>query len=249
MDCDCNYDFWKFVSLTVFQSSFCNVWYNSWETYLFELKQRLAICKSFLWRISVKQTLKTRKDGLGVSGENLFFFTLTTVVIELTNVQHKWDGKVALSQSFSRPNCKHTFTIFLSLVLNIKTVFKVAAGGLVLTSAYQLLRRGCTYEQLLTAVNTCVLPAGARLLQITEGSVYLKVQAESLTALDHLWRLYKNGTLKKRLQALFVTDEMRDLAGGEQVEVTVTIDEDEYEKSRNELATVEAQGYTLTKYI
>ena len=146
-------------------------------------------------------------------------------------------------------NCKHPFNYFLRLVLNIKTVFKVAAGGLVLTSAYQLLRRGCTYEQLLTAVNTCVLPAGARLLQITEGSVYLKVQAESLTTLDHLWRLYKNGTLKKRLQALFVTDEMRDLAGGKQVEVAVTIDEDEYEKSRNELATTEAQGYTLTKYI
>ena len=72
MDCDCYYDFWKFVSLTVFQSSFCNVWYNAWETYLFELKWRLAICKSFLWRISVMQTLKTRKDGLGVSGENFF---------------------------------------------------------------------------------------------------------------------------------------------------------------------------------
>ena len=128
-------------------------------------------------------------------------------------------------------------------------MFKVAAGGLVLTSAYLLLRRGCTYEQLLTAVNTCVLPAGARLQQIAEGSVYLKVQAESLTALDHLWRLYKNGTLKKRLQALFVTDEMKDLAGGGQVEVTVIIDEDEYEKSRKELATVEEQGYTLTKYI
>ena len=125
----------------------------------------------------------------------------------------------------------------------------MAAGGLVLTSAYLLLRRGCTYEQLLTAVNTCVLPAGARLQQIAEGSVYLKVQAESLTALDHLWRLYKNGTLKKRLQALFVTDEMKDLAGGGQVEVTVIIDEDEYEKSRKELATVEEQGYTLTKYI
>ena len=121
-------------------------------------------------------------------------------------------------------------------------MFKVAAGGLVLTSAYQLLRRGCTYDQLITAVNTCVLPAGAKLLQITEGSVYLKVQAESLAALEHLWRLYKNGTLKKRLQALFVTDEMRDLAGGGQVEVIVTIDEKEYHKTRNELATVETQG-------
>ena len=34
---------------------------------------------------------------------------------------------------------------------------------------------------------------------------------------------------------------MRELAGGEQVEVMVTIDEQEYEKARNEL-TDEAQG-------
>ena len=113
------------------------------------------------------------------------------------------------------------------------------------TSAYQLLRRGCTYEQLVTAVNTCVLPAGVTLLQISEGSV----QAEDLTALDHLWRLYKNGNLKKRLQALFVSDETRDLSGGEQLEVVLTIDEEEYEKARNELAIVEAQGCILTKYI
>ena len=143
--------------------------------------------------------------------------------------------------------CKHPFTASLLLVLVIKTVFKVAAGGLVLTSAYQLLRRSCTYEQLLTAVNTCVLPAGATVLQIINGSVYLKVQAESLTALEHLWRLYKNGTLKKRLQAIFVTDEMRDLVGGDQVEVTVTIDEEEYDKARNELANAEVQGLNHTK--
>ena len=35
---------------------------------------------------------------------------------------------------------------------------------------------------------------------------------------------------------------MRDLADGEQVEVIVTIDEEEYDKTRNELATVETQG-------
>ena len=116
-----------------------------------------------------------------------------------------------------------------------------------LTSAYQLLRRGCTYDQLVTAVNTCILPAGTRLLQITDGSVYLKVQAESLAALERLWRLYKNGTLKKRLQVLFVTDEMKELAGGEQVEVVVTIEDEGYKKARDELATVEAQGRKVKK--
>ena len=117
----------------------------------------------------------------------------------------------------------------------------MAAGGLVLTSAYQLLRRGCTYDQFVTAVNTCVLPAGVKLIQIAEGSVILKVQTEDLSALDTLWSLYTGGTLKESLKALLVTDEMRELGGGEQVEVIVTIDEQEYDKARNTLIS-KAQG-------
>ena len=125
-------------------------------------------------------------------------------------------------------------------------MFKVAAGGVFIASAYQLLRRGCAYDQLVTAVNTCVLPAGVKLIQIAEGSVNLKIQAASLAALGLLWTLYQNGTLKARLEALFVTDEIKDLAGGEQVEVIVTIDEEEYDKARNELATAELQGLKHT---
>ena len=48
-------------------------------------------------------------------------------------------------------------------VLTINTVFKVAAGGIVIASAFQLLRRGSTYDQLVDAITTCVLPAGAKL--------------------------------------------------------------------------------------
>lgn len=47
--------------------------------------------------------------------------------------------------------------------------------------------------------------------------------------------MYTDGTLKAGLQALFVTDEMREIVGGEQVEVIVTIDQLEYEKARTEL--------------
>ena len=118
-------------------------------------------------------------------------------------------------------------------------MFKVAAGSMVIVSAYQLLRRGCTYDQLVTAVNTCVLPAGVKLIQIAEGSVILKVQAGSLSSLNTLWRLYTEGKLKESLQTLFVSDEMKQLAGGEQVEVTVTIDQQEYEKTMEELISKE----------
>ena len=69
----------------------------------------------------------------------------------------------------------------------------------------------------------------------------LKVQVKSLSALENLWRMYSEGTLKAFLQALFVTDEMREIIGGEQVEAIVTIDQLEYEKARTELIN-EAPG-------
>ena len=127
-------------------------------------------------------------------------------------------------------------------VLNIKTVFKVAAGGIVIASAFELLRRGSTYDQLVNAITTCVLPAGAKLVQITEGSVNLKVQAEHISALDTLWSLYKDGTLKERLEDLFITDKVTGIAVREQVEVTVTIDEQEYDKARKELSMQAQRG-------
>ena len=114
-------------------------------------------------------------------------------------------------------------------------MFKVAAGVAITASAYQLLRRGCTYDQLVTAIKTYVLPAGVILIQIAEGSVILKVQAENILALDTLWRLYTDGTLKESLQTLFVTGELREIFGGEQVKVIATIEREEYDKARTEL--------------
>ena len=113
-----------------------------------------------------------------------------------------------------------------------------------MASSLELLIRDSTYDQLVAAVN-CVLPAGAHLIQISEGCVCLKVQIESLATLETLWRLYKDGTLKATLQALLVTDEMRELAGGEQVEAIVTIDEQEYDKASDKLSN-ETQGKLRT---
>ena len=110
----------------------------------------------------------------------------------------------------------------------MKTLFKAVAGGFAIASSLELLTRDSTYDQLIMAVNTCVLPPGASLIQITEGCVCLRVQVKSLSALENLWRMYSEGTLKARLQALFVTDEMREIVGGEQVEVILTIDQLEY---------------------
>ena len=121
-------------------------------------------------------------------------------------------------------------------------MFKAVDVAFKIASSLALVLRDSTYDQLVAAVNNSVLPAGANLIQISEGCVSLKVQVVNLSALETLWRLYQDKALEASLQALFVTDEMRELAGGEQVEATVTIDPQEYEKVRNELAAFEARG-------
>ena len=117
----------------------------------------------------------------------------------------------------------------------MKTVFKLFAGSLVIVSATEVLSSWLSYDQLVAAVQSCVLPAGTSLVQITDGCVCLTVQAESLSALTNLWKLYQDGTLQKRLYDIFVTDKMKKLADGKDVEVNVTIDQDEYQKACLEL--------------
>ena len=130
---------------------------------------------------------------------------------------------------------QNIYIFLLFSVVNIKTVFKLVAGGLTAVSAMEVLSRWSSFDQLVAAVQTCVLPAGTRLVQITDGCVCLTVQAESLSALKLLWNLYQDGTLQKNLHDFFVTDELRELADGEDMEVNVTIDEGEYQKACIEL--------------
>ena len=146
-----------------------------------------------------------------------------------------------LIASIKLANVSDNYSVVFVLVLNVKTVFKAVNVGFKIASSLALLLRDSTYDQLSAAVNE-VLPAGANLIQISEGCVSLKVQVVNLSALETLWRLYQDGTLEASLQALFVTDEMRELASGEQVQAIVTIEPQEYEKARNELAAFEAQG-------
>lgn len=146
-----------------------------------------------------------------------------------------------LSHSLKKAKVSDNYSVVFVLVLNIKTVFKTVNVGFKIASSLALLLRGSTYDQTFAAINS-LMPDGVNLIQISEGCVSLKVQVVNLSALETLWRLYQDGTLEASLQALFVTDEMRELAGGEQVQAIVTVEPQEYEKARNELAAFEAQG-------
>ena len=78
---------------------------------------------------------------------------------------------------------------------------------------------------------------------ISEGSIRFTLQAENISALDALWQSYQDATLQKNLQEFLVTEEIKQLAGGE-VTLTVHIDEDEYRNARLDLMISGKEGYT-----
>ena len=93
----------------------------------------------------------------------------------------------------------------------------------------EVLSRWSSFDQVVATVQTCLLPAGTSLVQVIDSCVCLTVQAESLSALKNFWKLYQDRTLQKRLCGFFVTDEVKELADGEDVGVNIAIDEDEYQ--------------------
>lgn len=98
------------------------------------------------------------------------------------------------------------------------------------TSAVAL--RSCTsLDEFVEVFNKVVLVSYSKLIEIREGSLCFTVQAETSSALKELWDIYKSGTLQNRLQEFLVTEEIKQLASGEDVEVTVYINEQEYKEA------------------
>ena len=82
-------------------------------------------------------------------------------------------------------------------------------------------------------------------MNLSDGCVCLTVQAETLSALTTLWNLYQDGTLERRLYNFFVTDEVKERAGEETVEVNASIEEEEYDNACRELIN-EARGNSIS---
>ena len=86
-------------------------------------------------------------------------------------------------------------------------------------------------RQCFTRIDIKVLPSDTEVVDISEGSICFTVQANSLKGLTTLWNMYQDGTLKARLYDFLVT-EVKHLAEAEEnVELTVTIEEEEYKRA------------------
>nr|XP_058948232.1 uncharacterized protein LOC131776110 [Pocillopora verrucosa] len=112
--------------------------------------------------------------------------------------------------------------------------FRNVTGGAVVVTTWMVLRRSLSIEEFVNAFKEAVLPFGNCLRAISEGSIRFTIQAENISALDVLWQSYQDEKLKTNLQEFLVTEEIKQLAGGE-VTLTVHIDEDEYRNARFDL--------------
>ena len=81
-----------------------------------------------------------------------------------------------------------------------------------------------------------VLPADTELADMGGGCVCFTVQASSSEGLNSLWNMYQDGTLKARLHDFLVTEKVKLLAEAEEnVELIVTIEEEEYRRACDDL--------------
>ena len=112
---------------------------------------------------------------------------------------------------------------------NFKTVggVVVAVGaGVVL---YKYSRGDNDIQQFANLFQEAILPAATNLCAKGNGSLCFTVQAENRAALQLLWEQYQDNTLRTKLQEFLVTEEVKQLADGEGVIVTVYIDEHEFQ--------------------
>ncbi len=108
------------------------------------------------------------------------------------------------------------------------------------------LRRCASTKEYMEVFKDVVLVSYNKLVEIREGSLCFIVQAETPSALKELWVIYKSGALQNRLQDFIVTEEIKQLASGEDVGVTVYIDEQEYKEAYLDLMLTENQGKVIT---
>ena len=134
------------------------------------------------------------------------------------------------------------FSILFSLV-PLKTWLLVSRKALTFA---EILVNWKSIGQFFRSFGDQVLPPDTELTDMGGGCVCFTVQANSLKGLTTLWNMYQDGTLKARLYDFLVTEKVKHLAEAEEnVELTVTIEEEEYKRACIDLNN-EAKGNQAT---
>lgn len=127
-------------------------------------------------------------------------------------------------------------------VLCMKIDFDTVGGKLVRAAPLLILYR---YESdLLKKFIEKILPLGNKVIAFFHGSVCIIVHSEDRASLRALWHQYKDGTLERKLQDFLVTEDIRRLAGGQEVVLSLYIDPQDFKDALLNLIITESQGKT-----
>jgi hypothetical protein len=84
---------------------------------------------------------------------------------------------------------------------------------------------------------------GAELVTLLRGSVVFMLKITSTSSIKRLWKSYMDGSLKENLKkAVNEIKELTKLSNGAEIDVTVTIDEEEYREVYWNLILSEMKG-------
>ena len=126
--------------------------------------------------------------------------------------------------------------------VRVHCTFRKLSGVVLCVGIGTVLGRCVTIDGFVRAFKDAILTGSTTVGAVTEGSVCFTVQAETSLALEDLHKRYSTGRLQRDLQEFLVTDEIRQLADGEEVEVRVDINEKEFREAHDDLINVDQEG-------
>ena len=143
---------------------------------------------------------------------------------------------------FLRYSVNLLFSEIMPTDVRIRCIFRTLNGVVLVVGSGLILRRCSTLEDFVEAFRVAILPAATELRAISDGSVCFTVRGETSVALEELYERYSAGRLQRDLQEFLVTDDIRQLANGEEVVVSVYIDEKEFREALDDLTKVNQEG-------
>lgn len=133
--------------------------------------------------------------------------------------------------------CQIIAEIYLRIALELAT-----KGAWVAGTAFILKRYINEPETLVRLFTSVVLPSGILVKYLCEGSVICVLETNDMQGLKELWQKYESGKLQEALEEILITEELRELSAGQEIILTVELDENMYRDVCLELMMTKRKG-------
>ena len=136
-----------------------------------------------------------------------------------------------------------TFFSFFCAELYLKVFLKLASKGAWFAGTAFILKRYINDpETLVKLFASVVLPSGIVLKYLCEGSVLCVLEASDLQGLYTLWQNYEDGSLKKALEEILITEDLKKISEGQEIILDVDLDREIYQNACLELISIKEKG-------